>query len=180
MLWNGVCRNIGRWLVSRTIVVYTDSRRLFFLAFVCYTSFFICANSSWNCVWFASVLLSFDSFFICYTVPPMMMIQNQLVGAAIGQNVTLECTSEAFPKSINFWMRATAKNDSIITSGKLKYYISFSCSYFAFFVCCLLLIAQKCGKLWICGWTQSNQKDSKFASIQFNSIHRNSKPVAVN
>lgn len=77
----------------------------------------------------------------------MMMIQNQLVGAAIGQNVTLECTSEAFPKSINFWMRATAKNDSIITSGKLKYYISFSFSYFAFFVCCLLLIAQKCGKL---------------------------------
>ncbi|XP_031623888.1 neurotrimin-like [Contarinia nasturtii] len=49
--------------------------------------------------------------------PPMMMIQNQLVGAATGQNVTLECTSEAFPKSINFWMRASSKNDSIITSG---------------------------------------------------------------
>ncbi|XP_055298956.1 neurotrimin-like isoform X2 [Sitodiplosis mosellana] len=49
--------------------------------------------------------------------PPMMMIQNQLVGAAIGQNVTLECTSEAFPKSINFWMRAASKNDSIITTG---------------------------------------------------------------
>lgn len=53
-----------------------------------------------------------------FAVPPMMMIQNQLVGAAIGQNVTLECTSEAFPKSINFWMRASSKNDSIITSGK--------------------------------------------------------------
>lgn len=48
----------------------------------------------------------------------MMMIQNQLVGAAIGQNITLDCASEAFPKSINFWMRSTTKNDSIIASGK--------------------------------------------------------------
>lgn len=49
-----------------------------------------------------------------------MMIQNQLVGAAVGQNITLECTSEAFPKSINFWMRSSAKNGSIIASGKYK------------------------------------------------------------
>ncbi|XP_037032212.1 neurotrimin isoform X2 [Bradysia coprophila] len=43
--------------------------------------------------------------------PPMIWIQNQLVGAAIGQSiVTLDCQSEAFPKSINYWM----KNDSII------------------------------------------------------------------
>lgn len=48
----------------------------------------------------------------------MMMIQNQLIGAAIGQNITLECTSEAYPKSINYWMRSTSKNDSIIASGK--------------------------------------------------------------
>ncbi|KAJ6648330.1 Lachesin [Pseudolycoriella hygida] len=42
--------------------------------------------------------------------PPMIWIQNQLVGAAIGQSITLDCQSEAFPKSINYWM----KNDSII------------------------------------------------------------------
>ncbi|XP_037913495.1 neurotrimin isoform X1 [Hermetia illucens] len=45
--------------------------------------------------------------------PPMIWIQNQLVGAAIGQTITLECQSEAFPKSINYWM----KNDTIIVPG---------------------------------------------------------------
>lgn len=45
----------------------------------------------------------------------MIWIQNQLVGAAIGQKVTLECNSEAYPKSINYWM----KNESIITPGEL-------------------------------------------------------------
>lgn len=46
----------------------------------------------------------------------MIWIQNQLVGAAIGQNITLECQSEAFPKSINYWM----KNDTIIVPGKWR------------------------------------------------------------
>lgn len=49
----------------------------------------------------------------------MLMIQNQLVGAPIGQNITLECISEAFPKSINYWMRSS-RNDSIIVSGKYR------------------------------------------------------------
>lgn len=47
-------------------------------------------------------------------VPPMLMIMNQLVGSAIGQKITLECQSEAFPKSINYWM----KNETIITRGE--------------------------------------------------------------
>ncbi|CAO1364975.1 unnamed protein product [Diamesa tonsa] len=46
--------------------------------------------------------------------PPMVWIQNQLVGSAIGQKISLECQSEAYPKSINYWM----KNDTIITQGK--------------------------------------------------------------
>ncbi|XP_070489915.1 lachesin-like isoform X1 [Chironomus tepperi] len=46
--------------------------------------------------------------------PPMLMIQNQLVGSAIGQKIMLECQSEAYPKSINYWM----KNETIITKGK--------------------------------------------------------------
>lgn len=39
------------------------------------------------------------------TVTPMIWIQNQLVGAQEGQQMTLECNSEAFPKSINYWTR---------------------------------------------------------------------------
>ncbi|KAH8408137.1 hypothetical protein KR009_002244 [Drosophila setifemur] len=45
--------------------------------------------------------------------PPMTWIQNQLVGAALTQNITLECQSEAYPKSINYWI----KNDTIIVPG---------------------------------------------------------------
>ncbi|XP_018784950.1 PREDICTED: lachesin-like, partial [Bactrocera latifrons] len=43
-------------------------------------------------------------------VPPMVWIQNQLVGAATRQNVALECQSKAYPKSVNYW----TKNDTII------------------------------------------------------------------
>ena len=38
------------------------------------------------------------------TVAPAMWIPHQLVGAPIGYNVTLECNSEAFPTSLNYWM----------------------------------------------------------------------------
>lgn len=48
-------------------------------------------------------------------VPPMVWIQNQLVGSAFGQKIILECQSEAYPKSINYWM----KNDTIITQGEV-------------------------------------------------------------
>lgn len=36
---------------------------------------------------------------------PMIWIPNQLVGAPSGQEVTLECFTEAHPKSINYWTR---------------------------------------------------------------------------
>lgn len=37
--------------------------------------------------------------------PPMIWIQNQLIGAYEGQQLTLECHSEAYPKSINYWAK---------------------------------------------------------------------------
>lgn len=48
------------------------------------------------------------------TVPPMIWIQNQLVGAQEGQSVTLECMSEAYPKSIDYW---TKDKGTIISNG---------------------------------------------------------------
>ena len=45
----------------------------------------------------------------------MIWIQNQLVGAFEGQEVTLECHSEAYPKSINYW---TGDRGDIIAQGK--------------------------------------------------------------
>lgn len=44
----------------------------------------------------------------------MIWIQNQLVGARIGQMMTLECLSEAYPKSINYWTKDKAE---IIAQG---------------------------------------------------------------
>ncbi|XP_058810886.1 opioid-binding protein/cell adhesion molecule homolog isoform X2 [Phymastichus coffea] len=46
--------------------------------------------------------------------PPMIWIQNQLVGAQEEEEMTLECLSEAFPKSINYWTR---ENDEIIANS---------------------------------------------------------------
>ncbi|KAJ8683323.1 hypothetical protein QAD02_019115 [Eretmocerus hayati] len=35
---------------------------------------------------------------------PMIFVPNQLVGAPIGTNVTIDCTTEAFPRAISYWM----------------------------------------------------------------------------
>ncbi|KAK6629807.1 hypothetical protein RUM43_003627 [Polyplax serrata] len=63
--------------------------------------------------------------------PPMIWIQNQLVGAFEGQEVTLECHSEAYPKSINYWTKdrgdiiaqeeANDKKDRKKEKKKVKY-----------------------------------------------------------
>lgn len=47
--------------------------------------------------------------FTLLAVLPTIWIQNQLVGAYEGQEVSLECHSEAFPKSINYWTRDTGE-----------------------------------------------------------------------
>lgn len=63
-------------------------------------------------------MIQFEIFL--FSVPPMVMIQNQLVGSAIGQKITLECQSEAYPKSINYWM----KNETILTQGENDFHSS--------------------------------------------------------
>ncbi|XP_050296839.1 neurotrimin-like isoform X2 [Anthonomus grandis grandis] len=49
--------------------------------------------------------------------PPSVWIQYQLIGAYQGQRVTLECHSQAFPKSINYW----AKNSGEIIPHSTKF-----------------------------------------------------------
>lgn len=44
---------------------------------------------------------------------------NQLVGAYEGQQIKLECHSEAFPKSINYWMKE--KGDIVPQGGTVHY-----------------------------------------------------------
>lgn len=47
----------------------------------------------------------------------MIWVQNQLVGAREGEQLTLECDSEAYPKSINYWTR---DKDEIVPQGKFE------------------------------------------------------------
>lgn len=48
--------------------------------------------------------------------PPVLWIPNQLVGAPLGRDVTLDCHTEAYPSSINYWGRR--KGEMIISSEK--------------------------------------------------------------
>uniref|UniRef100_A0A2S2QH63 Lachesin n=1 Tax=Sipha flava TaxID=143950 RepID=A0A2S2QH63_9HEMI len=50
--------------------------------------------------------------------PPMLTISNQLVGGYVGQDIKLECHTEAFPTSINFW--TTEKGDMIVSGEKYE------------------------------------------------------------
>ncbi|XP_054710344.1 lachesin-like [Uloborus diversus] len=55
--------------------------------------------------------------YIDITFPPMIWIPNQLVGAAEGQHVDLECNTEAHPAATNFWVR----NDHVVGTSDVKY-----------------------------------------------------------
>lgn len=48
----------------------------------------------------------------------MLTIPNQLEGAYVGQNVTLECQTEAYPVSINYW---TTEWGDMIISGESEH-----------------------------------------------------------
>lgn len=49
---------------------------------------------------------------------PVIQVPNQLVGAPLGTDVTLECYVEASPKSINYWVRDS--NEMVISSSKYE------------------------------------------------------------
>uniref|UniRef100_A0A182R1D7 Ig-like domain-containing protein n=1 Tax=Anopheles farauti TaxID=69004 RepID=A0A182R1D7_9DIPT len=47
---------------------------------------------------------------------PVIQVPNQLVGAPLGTDVTIECQIEASPKSINYWVKDTG--EMIVSSPK--------------------------------------------------------------
>ena len=53
----------------------------------------------------------------CITVAPMIWIPNQLIGTAIGKDVTLECITEAMPKAIAYWV---FNGTMIMTAGRFR------------------------------------------------------------
>lgn len=45
-------------------------------------------------------------------VHPVIQVPNQLVGAPLGTDVSIECLVEASPKSINYWVKDTGKTST--------------------------------------------------------------------
>ncbi|KAK0081797.1 hypothetical protein PV325_011546 [Microctonus aethiopoides] len=62
-----------------------------------------------------------------FTVPPVIHVPNQLVGAPLGTDVSLECFVEASPKSINYWMKDN--EEMIIASSRRDVQAVFKSSF---------------------------------------------------
>lgn len=62
---------------------------------------------------------SVDFRYVMFPVPPMLTIPNQLEAAYVGQDVALECHTEAYPTSINYW--TTERGDMIISGSGIMY-----------------------------------------------------------
>ena len=50
----------------------------------------------------------------------MMTVPSQLEGARIGGNLTLKCQSEAFPASINYWMRGERTETTVTPGARIR------------------------------------------------------------
>jgi len=59
-----------------------------------------------------------NRFSVKVQFPPMFWIPSQLEAVYRGQDVTLECHSEAFPKSINFWVNN--KGAMLVSNSKYE------------------------------------------------------------
>lgn len=73
----------------------------------------------------------YHDFFSLFAVPPSIWIQYQLVGAYDGQQITLECHSEAYPKSINYWTRDKGEiiPHSMLSASNIINYINENTSF---------------------------------------------------
>ena len=54
--------------------------------------------------------------FSLWSVPPMIWVPNQLIGAGVGSDAVLTCNTEAFPVSINYWTKEG--EDALMPSDK--------------------------------------------------------------
>lgn len=52
---------------------------------------------------------NFNIEIVCLSVHPLIQVPNQLVGAPVNTDVTLQCHVEASPKAINYWTRESGK-----------------------------------------------------------------------
>lgn len=93
-------------------------------------------------------------------VNPVINVPNQLIWSTQGNNFTMECNVEAFPRSVNYWIRG---------DGKLKILATYAARSFVF----SCLISRDVGELIISGnkFGVSEVRDSIFASRMALTVH---------
>ena len=62
-------------------------------------------------------------------VHPLIQVPNQLIAAARGLDIMLECTAEASPKAINYWTRENGKFSGFYGNARTFKYSNFSVHY---------------------------------------------------
>ena len=50
-------------------------------------------------------------------VKPKVIVNNNLVGATLGDDVEIECLIEAYPQSITYWKRTSGGSEIILMDG---------------------------------------------------------------
>ena len=55
-------------------------------------------------------------------VPPLIMTSKPLIGSVEGNNVNIECLVEAFPYSVNYWMKEIPSFNKFNKDSIIDYY----------------------------------------------------------
>lgn len=58
---------------------------------------------------------------LCFLlVPPSITVRQQSFSTGMGQRVTLECITESYPPSVNYWLHEGRENDEVIQGGSIE------------------------------------------------------------
>lgn len=61
----------------------------------------------------------FFNFPQCIPVPPTISVRHQSYLIGLGQKVTLECITESYPNSVNYWLHNDNENE-IVQGGTME------------------------------------------------------------
>lgn len=63
-------------------------------------------------------IYALDIIYLIFLVAPTVTVPNQLLGAPLGTEVTLKCYVEAFPNTINYWVKnRRGTNEDMLLEG---------------------------------------------------------------
>jgi len=109
-------QHMGSYLcIASNGVPPTVSKRITLIVHCTFLTFENNLYDNHNIIIWKTQLIFTCNYSLYFSVAPMVWIQNQLVGAFMGDRLSIECNVEAFPKSINYW---SSENGNLLTQGK--------------------------------------------------------------